>query len=115
MYKQNKGRALLRPSFISFQMYSKLLCRSWNCGTSVIAHITAQVLDRVDQELHHVLRVMDKCTRVLLGILIVESGSEQLGRPIAIEVHARTLIIRVALAIAIRIQEEVRICSRIVG
>ena len=43
--------------------YFKLLSRGRNFRTSVIAHVTAQVFDQVDQELDHVLRIVNKRTR----------------------------------------------------
>ena len=71
-----------RPSFCLFLGSSfELFSNSSYFRTSVFAHITTQVRNRVVQELHHILRVVYKRPWILLAVLIVECGSEQARSP----------------------------------
>lgn len=68
--------AELRPPFSCC-----VLLLSRNFWTSVRAHITTKVFDRVDQDLDDVFRVVNERTRILLAVLIVEGSLDQAGCP----------------------------------
>ena len=60
--------------FSDFSLY--LLSRSRNSGTSVLAYIATQVLDRVDQELKDIFCIVDKRARILLAVLVVKGSTQ---------------------------------------